>query len=324
MYGGKALREIGGYIELDDCYGQEYHKNALALNSGRHCLEYLIRAKHIKKILIPFFLCASVSDICKKNRCEIEYYEISDNFLPCFNKDLENNEWLYIVNYYGQISNDVICRLKANFGNIIIDNAQAFYQYPVNGVDTLYTCRKFFGVSDGGYLYTDIELEDVFSIDISYERIKYILGRYEIDAQPFYQDSVTNNKIFAKEPLKRMSRLTHNLLKRIDYELVKEKREENYKILQETLESMNSLYIKSPEAPFMYPLYLKKGMEVKKRLIAEKIYIPTLWPDVFKIAKQNDRAWDYAENILPLPCDQRYGKDDMEYMLDILKKVIEF
>ncbi len=316
------VKEIGGYIEFDECYGEEYHKSALSLNSGRHCLEYLIRAKNIKKLYIPLFLCASVGELAKKCGCIVEYYDVNENFMPNFYRNLKQQEWLYIVNYYGQLSNEDILGLKDKHQRIIIDNAQAFYQYPVNGVDTLYTCRKYFGVPDGGYLYTDTKLNDDLEIDISYERMEYILGRYEVSAEMFYQDSVENNKVFAKEPLKKMSKLTHNLLKRLDYSLIQVKREENFAALHKALGKMNHLQINFPEAPFMYPLYLENGMKIKKELINRKIYIPTLWPDVFKIAKIEHRAWDYTENILPLPCDQRYNQEDMEYMAGMIFKII--
>ena len=36
------MKEIGGYIELDTYTGREYHEGALALNSGRNALIYLI------------------------------------------------------------------------------------------------------------------------------------------------------------------------------------------------------------------------------------------------------------------------------------------
>ena len=316
------VKEIGGYIEFDECNKEEYHKNALSLNSGRHCLEYLIRAKNIKKLYIPLFLCASVGEQAKKCSCIVEYYDINEKFMPCFHRSLKQQEWLYIVNYYGQLSNEDIVRLKEEHQRIIIDNAQAFYQYPVNGVDTLYTCRKYFGVPDGGYLYTDTKLNDDLKIDVSCERMKYILGRYEVSAEMFYQDSVMNNKMFAKEPLKEMSKLTHNLLKRLDYSWIQAKREENFAVLHKALGKINLLQIHSPEAPFMYPLYLENGMKIKKELISKKIYIPTLWPDVFKIAKTEHRAWDYAENILPLPCDQRYDQEDMKYMAGIIFKIM--
>ena len=38
-----------------------------------------------------------------------------------------------------------------------------FYAKPIHGNDTFYTCRKFFGVPDGAYLYTDKLLDEEFS-----------------------------------------------------------------------------------------------------------------------------------------------------------------
>ena len=64
----------------------------------------------------------------------------------------------------------------------------------------------------------------------------------------------------------------------------------------------------------MYPLYLENGAEIRKKLQQEKIYIPTLWPDVFDICKESDLEYDYAKSILPIPLDQRYGKEEMAYI----------
>lgn len=33
--------------------------------------------------------------------------------------------------------------------------------------------------------------------------------------------------------------------------------------------------------------------------------------------------YQFAENILPLPCDQRYNQKDMEYMVKILYDIID-
>jgi len=54
----------------------------------------------------------------------------------------------------------------------------------------------------------------------------------------------------------------------------------------------------------MYPFYCKKGAVVRKTLQASKIYIPTLWPDVFDICSFDSLEYDYAISILPLPVDQ--------------------
>ena len=278
------MKEIGGYMELDASMGNEFHESAVAVNSGRHALEYIIRAKNIKKIHIPYFLCASVNDLCIKCDCECEFYDINIDFTPDFNKRLDSCEYLYIVNYYGQIPSCKIEKYKSTFKNIIVDNAQAFFELPVKDVDTIYTCRKFFGVSDGGYVYTDTILNSEFATDISYERIKFVLGRFETDAQSFYKNSAQNNKFFATEPLKYMSKLTHNMLKNLDYKFISDRRSENFEYLHSCLKDMNDLKLTVPVGPYMYPLYLKDAKKLKEKLIENKVYIPTLWPDVFDIA----------------------------------------
>ena len=42
-----------------------------------------------------------------------------------------------------------------------------------------------------------------------------------------------------------------------------------------------------------------------------------------KYVKKMNLEYDMAENILPLPIDQRYGSDDMSYILEILKSIME-
>lgn len=96
--------------------------------------------------------------------------------MPIFEKRLAEDEYLYIVNFYGQISNKDISELKQVHDRIIVDNAQSYYQMPVENVDTLYTCRKFFGVADGAFLYTDNLLEREIPLDESFERMHFFAG----------------------------------------------------------------------------------------------------------------------------------------------------
>ena len=108
----KSMKEYGGYIEFEHYSGKEYHQNVLALNSGRNCLAHLMDVRKIKKIYLPYFLCSSVSMICKKMGVEIEYYGIDEQFQPIFSKNLAENEYLYIVNFYGQLDRHLLLDLK--------------------------------------------------------------------------------------------------------------------------------------------------------------------------------------------------------------------
>ena len=138
------MKEYGGYIEFERFHGKEYHENAIALNSGRHCVEYLIRAKDIHKLWLPFFMCDSVKKICDRLNVIVSYYHTDIHFLPQCDKYFEGDEYIYIVNYYGQLSNETIKKFKKEYGNIIIDNLQDFLQRTVEKTDTFYYCRKFF------------------------------------------------------------------------------------------------------------------------------------------------------------------------------------
>lgn len=315
-------KEYGGYIEYERYYGTEFHPNALALNCGRNCLAYLIQTKGIKKIYLPFFLCSSVADTCEKYGVEIQYYHVNKNFQPEIEFEFQENEYLYMVNYYGQLENGLIKNWKEKCPNLIVDNAQAYFQMPVEGVDTLYTCRKYFGVADGAYLYTDQRDSAILGQDYSYERMRFLMGRYEKNANEFYGEYVENNKRFQEAPILRMSGLTHNLLKGIDYAKVTRCRTENFGVLNEILEKYNDLVLNIPQGAFMYPLYIENGEEVRNKCRLRKIYIPTLWPDVLEKCDETTLEYHMAKNILPLPVDQRYGKEDMEYIAEVIKECI--
>lgn len=312
------MKEIGGYLELDRYTLPMLHEGAVALNCGRNALAYLLRAKNIRNIRIPKFCCDTVMAACRNEKVSAAYYGITEDWLP-EPMTLGDDEWLYVVNFYGQLNNETIAEVAKQYPHIIVDHAQAYFQMPLAGIDTLYTCRKFFGVADGAFLYTDTKLDETLEQDQSLDRMRFVLGRFEQNASAFYAEAAANNEFFADEPIKRMSKLTENLLHAVDYEAVKARRTENFSLLHEAFARVNPLKLTVPEGAFMYPLYLENGAAVRKVLQGQKIFIPTLWPDVFDICAETEREYDLAKNILPLPCDQRYDSDDMQYMICAVK-----
>jgi len=311
------MKEIGGYFGLEKFTGAEYYCGLIPVNNARSALQYVLKARGIKKLYLPYFLCDSVSDLCSRYGYDYSYYSINEHFLPVFNEKLAQDEYLYVVNYYGQLSNDRIRELKARYGNIIVDNVQAFFQQPVPGIDTIYSCRKFFGVPDGGYLSTDAVLAEEMEKAVSKDRMTHILGRFEETASEFYSCFQHSDLSLAEMPMRRMSELTHNLLRAIDYDYVRTKRNENYAILARALGEANKLQLTAPDGPYCYPFYCADGMRIKKELASQKIYVPTLWPNVLDLEGSLEK--DLAENILPLPCDQRYGAEDMETIIRHLR-----
>lgn len=314
------MREIGGYFELENFVNNPYHKNLVALNTARQALIYVMRAKKIKKIYIPYFLCDSVQKILDQEGFVYEQYYISDTMQPLFDKTLDADDYLYVVNYYGLFSNDKILSLKEKHQNIIVDSAQAFFQRPIEGIDTIYSCRKFLGVPDGAYLSTDVYLDETLELDISKNRMRHVLGRYEGDAQTYYMDFKDNSFSFKKGSLKSMSRLTRNILGAINYDEVIRIRNTNFDYLNKALKSHNRMPISKPEVAFGYPFYVKNGISFRKEMALKKIFIPTLWPEILINCPENSVEYDLAANLLLLPCDQRYTLDDMAYMVKLIKE----
>lgn len=318
-----TMKEYGGYIELERFCQPMLHEGAKALNCGRNCLAYLIQARNIKKLALPYFLCNSVRDVCLKENVLLRYYHISPDFKPV-DFELQPDEWLYLVNYYGQLTNEYIEELHSENPRLIVDQAQAYFDMPAKGIDTLYTCRKYFGVADGAFLYTDAELDEELPLDESFDRMRFLLGRFERTASEFYSEYSANNHMFASEPIKKMSRLTDNLLHGIDYERIKKRRTDNFKAYSDKLSEINQLKLRVPEGAFAYPLLIENGAEIRHELQKLKAYIPTLWPNVMEDTEEDSLEYIYAKNILPLPVDQRYDENDIdticEYILNMIKE----
>lgn len=313
-------KEIGGYFELGPLRQTgEYYPNAVALNTARNALVYLVRARDIKKLYLPRFLCDSVSNVCIREDVPYEEYAIGEDWLPKELPPKEDGSWLYLVNYYDQLSDEQILNIKKQYPNLILDNVQAFFHCPLDGIDTIYSCRKYFGVPDGAYLFTDAVLSEPLENDISMYRMQHLLGRLEgKSASDYYADFKSNEAIFTNLELRSMSKLTHTLLSAIDYDIAKRQREENYAFLADCLGKKNVLKVEPPPGPLAYPFYCENGMTLKRRLAELGIYVPSFWLNASIPQKTVENR--LGENILPLPCDQRY---ELNHMKCVCQKIIE-
>ncbi len=156
----------------------------------------------------------------------------------------------------------------------------------------------------------------------SYDKMRFLHGRFEKSANEFYNEYVENNSLLQTEPLQLMSGLTQNLLRGLDYNGIAEARTRNFKYLHDNLIKINKLDLKMPYGAFTYPLYIKNGSIIREELRKRKIYIPILWPNVCKMCKESEFEYDFASNLLPMPVDQRYDVSDMDYVFHTLDELL--
>ena len=314
------MKEIGGYFELEQFHGHMLHGDGLKFDCARSCLAYLILTKNIKKIAIPAFMCDSVFELCKKTNVHLRYYQVNTDFHP-ENIYLEDDEYLYLMNYYGQIEKETIKSYKNTYHRIILDNTQAYFEEPISGVDTIYSCRKFFGVPDGGILYSDNLIDTEYKPVESFQYMEHLLGRFERTASEFYSKYRVNEERLTGVPINKMSKLSENLLNAIDYKYVKETRTSNFNYLHDKLSEINNYQVKKVAGAFSYPLLIHNAQKLRKKIIEKKIYIPLLWPNVVENPVfPTDK--EFVESILPIPCDQRYGNSEMIEICNAIKDAI--
>lgn len=310
---------IGGYFSLELPLHEEYHAGAIKLNTGRNALEYILRCRKYKKVYIPYYTCEVVLEPFRKLKIDYQFYHIDSNFEITDKILLQKDEALLYTNYYG-LKQRYVEKLAEQYGQqLIIDSTQAFFAKPVKGVDTFYTCRKFFGVPDGAYLYSDKVLDIELEQDISYEWMSFLTKRIDLGAEAGYADFRKLSKHLVGQSIKRMSKLTERMMQAIDYESVARRRKENYSLLHEELGKTNRLHftLEDDAVPMVYP-YMTEREGLREFLIKNKIFVARYWPNVLEWTNENDIEYLLTLQTLYLPIDQRYEKKDMHRSLNFL------
>lgn len=313
------MEPIGGYFGLELPNGSEYHKDAIRLNTGRNCLEYILRARGYKKVYLPYYTCEVVLEPFAKLGVEYEFYHI-DIHLEIRDKfTLKADEALLYVNYFG-LKQRYVESLAVKVGErLIVDNTQAFYAQPIKGIDSFYTCRKFFGVPDGAYLYTDKLLDVELEQDQSYTRFMSLTKRIDLGAEAGYADFRELSRSLAGQPIKRMSNITQRMMRGIDYSAISKQRRENYLQLHRVLSSSNTLDLplEDDAVPMIYP-YLTSINGIREKLIESKIFVARYWPNVLEWTTKGDIDYLLAYQMQPLPIDQRYKKKDVIKIINVI------
>lgn len=310
---------IGGYFSLELPIHEEFHKNAIKLNTGRNCLEYILHCRKYSKVFIPYYTCSVVLEPFQKLGIQYEFYHIDLNFEIADEISLRANEALLYTNYFA-LKQKYVKKLAEKYGrSLIVDNTQAFFAEPICGIDTFYTCRKFFGVPDGAYLYTDKIIDTELANDSSWERMDSLTKRIDIGAEAGYSDFRRISESLAGQPILKMSALTERLMQSIDYKQVIERRRDNFMLLHNGLEGKNRFHIDIDvdSVPMVYP-FLSSNGSLKEKLIAAKVYVATYWPNVMEWCKLEDREYQLAESTVYLPIDQRYGEREMTKILNVV------
>ncbi len=313
------MNAIGGYFELElRDHGTVFHDDAIGLNTGRNSFEYvLLSGERYKMIYVPYYTCDVILQPLKRHGYDFRFYSLDSEMMPRL-KGIGANEALMYVNYFG-VMNRAVHDVKNRFHNVFIDNSQAFFARPLKSVSTFYSPRKFFGLPDGGFAYPSGKLNMDLERDKSIDRLQHLLKRIEDNPESAFDLFRSNEAKLDNLPMRRMSSLTERLLRNIDFKQSLRRRNENFLFLHGNLKRLNAfagiIDDEKINGPMVYPLLRKGNRKLRKKLIRKKIYVATYWKNVYDQVPK--KSWEYylAENLIPIPIDQRYSIDEMKAIL---------
>jgi hypothetical protein len=162
-------------------------------------------------------------------------------------------------------------------------------------------------------------LQEQFEQGVSYDICSHLLKRHDLPATEAYSDFQHNDAALIDLPVKKMSGLTRSLMGNINYKDSMKKRLENFSFLHTVLHAQNELKFNNAEddIPMVYPLLIKND-QLRKKLIDNKIFIATYWPGLEDHCDEHSYELYLKKYLLPLPIDQRYGIEDMKFILKFL------
>ena len=328
--------EIGSFIEIDfKSLGEFYKEEELGsdnigrVNSCRAAIKYAINLYGVNIVYLPRYECDTVTkEILRNNDCKIIYYNLDDRFFPILSKQ-DDNSAIVIVNYFGIFSNNYLKKISALYRNVIIDNAQAFYSYPLENCYNCYSPRKFLGVPDGGYVIgTNAKIGlDSLEQDYSSDTAIFLLQRIEYGCRGIaYNNKKLNDARLDNAGVKKMSILTHKMLSSFSYHDYISIRKDNFNYARKLFDPINELAISrfwdDSCVPYVYPLLIKKD-GIIEAFHDNNIFQGHWWEYLVALTPKDTIENDLSKYIIPITIDQCYDYNDIKRQYDLVNQLLK-
>jgi len=307
------------------------------LGNARSGIWMVVQQTRPGQIWMPSYLCSSMLDGVP-DRARVRYYDVDDTLRvtdPRWIEQVDHDDLVVFIDYFGfPADRQSLGAAKTRGAWVLEDACQAMLTEQVGEAAdfVLYSPRKFFGVPDGGILTARSDLP---ASDVPLQKLpedwwltswRSTLFRRDFDRGADRRDWFDLfRQAEASVPVGpyAMSELASALVSRVDASAVARRRRENYALLLERLASC-ALFPRLPDGvvPLGFPIRTSRRDAVRQRLFAEDIFPPVHWPigDVVPPAHQHSHR--LSAEIMTLPCDQRYDRDDMNRIAEATARAL--
>ena len=197
--------------------------------------------------------------------------------------------------------------------------------------------RKWLPIPDGGILLSKKQIELVqepacndytmyyfIAQVLKYNYLKRGINSREQKAVFLSYNHEGIESLFSDYTIRKMSRVSLDIMKGLNIETIRNKRNSNYDYLQSLLKEIPQVKIVVDRKGTMTPLGMvilcEKRDELLQYLISKDIYCNVHWKSNESI-KQFQESEFLSSRCITIPCDQRYGESEMAL---ISQRVAEF
>lgn len=324
------------------------YDHSLFFNTGRSAIEALLtRLKRdgYTTLLLPTFICDSVRDAAIRAGMNIKYYSIGRDLAVNWKAIVAPDKSIfYIVQYFGQDVGEhifeFISDLRQRNIKIIEDISLSLLSEGITvgvGDYVIGSMRKWFPITDGGILLSKEPLNGFILSDAAndytlYYFVAQILKKKYLEGEKKFEEhksvflsynQLGMESLFCDYTIRRMSKISMDLLKSLDYIGIAEKRIYNYELLKALLRKIPQVQVLVDRLGKMVPLGMVILVNERDRLfnhlISKDIYCNIHWRKNESIMQHKDSQY-LSARCLTIPCDQRYGEDEMVYIYKTIKE----
>lgn len=305
--------------------------------SGRTSISLVLEQEvNISRVLLPVYCCDSIIEPFRKRNIEIEYYDGLESAFEGKFENLMDVDAILWCNYFGyNLKMPDLTEFKNRGGLIIEDITHSFFsrkQYDKQSDYLVASLRKWGPVLCGGYIGSRKERLEVYDLKDIDQVFLLKKKNAMVSKARYLKDNSFNNKSYFLSEFSwcndwlasnyeklQIDFESREYFRKLNQESIVHKRRTNAHIIYDSLKDVSEVKFLLPEelleCPLFIPICVRKENrdELRNILIKNAIYCPVHW------TKPNEKcSSDLYETELSLICDQRYGRDDMIRMTNVI------
>lgn len=329
------MRTIGSVLPLpstDEVSGQSLWDfwtagaNWAAYSSARSALAALLADREVRRVWLPAYACPALMEGAIAGGRQAAWYAVDERLEPRLEdlQSMRSGDAVVGIDYFGRSpSEDFRALVRARPDVLWIeDRAQALAPGPAWGAVRLFSPRKLIGVGDGGLLVAETKLPQPSAPPSRTEAGAQAARAGDSDGQapetwfPAFQ---AQEAAFAVDAAA-MSPRTAQALRGCLAEPLIAARRRNAGCLAAALADI-ALWPEPPTwPPLAFPILVADAAAFVRGMAAQGVFCARHWADL-PSPERFGPAHDLARRLVSLPCDHRYGEEDMARVVRAVRQV---